>query len=85
MKKAIIGIFKEMGKTKDKNALASISIRSLDDKVEIVDDDPEMAPAEFTKTKVVYDPDKIAANLQKAVDLGIAVIHYDRKSITIKV
>lgn len=84
MKSAIAKIAAEMGVKSIKGHGVSLSIRDLDDKVTIVDKEPEMAPDYMTTTKIVYDAEKVAAHLQEAVDMGIAVIEYDRKSVTIR-
>lgn len=87
LRKTIIWAMTTAGKRKLKHALVSLSISDLEDKIEIIEKDPNMVDDEFVTEEVVrkVDMEKIAKNLQEAVDAGVAVIHYDRKSINIRV
>lgn len=87
MKKTIVWALQRLGKKGVKSSLVSVSWRPLDDKIEIIDKEPEMAPDHLTKRREVveYDMDAISDSLDEAVEMGIAIIHTDRTSVTIKV
>jgi hypothetical protein len=87
LKRSIIWGMEKANKTKIKHAHVSLSWRPLEDKINIVCKEPELSPDCFTTTKSVvsYDMEKIEKNLQDAIDMGIVVIEYDRKSLTIRV
>lgn len=87
LRKAIIWGMERAGKAKLKHAHVSLSWRPLEDKVQIVSKEPEIAPPEYVSEKTVkfFDPEKISLFLQEAIDDGIVVIHSDRKSLTIKI
>lgn len=87
IRKTIIWAMTAAGKKSLKHALASLSVTDLENKIEIVDREPEMADEKFVKRRTVveYDLEKINANIEEAVDAGIIVIHYDRKSVNIRV
>lgn len=87
LRAAIVWAMSEIGQKKLKDATVSVSVRDLEDKIEVVEKDVDMIPDEFVSEKTVraVDMEKIQADLQSAIDLGVIVIHYDRKSATIKV
>ena len=87
LRRSIIQAMTSIGQGKIKHPLASISVRSLEDKVELIDKDATFAPDDFCSERVVreFDMAKINADLDKAVELGLVVIHNDRQSVTIKV
>lgn len=87
LKKTIIAAMLQLGEKTIKHPLVTLTYRKLDDKIEIVDKEPALAPEEFTRTRTIveFDLSKIEANIDEAVEMGIAIIHSDRHSVTIRI
>ena len=85
LRKTIIWAMERSNKQKIKHAHVTLSWKHLDDKIEIIGD-ASVAPDELITEEFVrrIDKEKVAANIDLAVDAGIAVIHSDRKSVTIR-
>lgn len=87
LRKAIIWGMEQLGETKLKHALTSISVSAMEDKIEIIAKDVEMVPDDYLSEKITkyVDMEKVELHLQEAIEDGVAIIVNDRKKVTIRI